>query len=1494
MSVYAATILLLNIPAIQHRIAILTSHELSKLFNTEVNIGKVDIGVVNRIIIDNLTIADQKEDEMIKVARLSAKLEILPLFNGKIRISSVQLFGFNVSLNKENPSSPLNLQFIIDKLSSEKKEPSNKSLDLRINSILIRRGRVSYDVLSADTTPGSFNPNHIAIQNIIANISLKALQNDSLNMTVKRLSIEEASGFDLEKLSFKLTANKKRATIDGFTLELPKSSIQMDTIYFKYDSIADLKNLEDKVHISTQLNHSFVTLDDLSMFVPAFSKLTEQMNIDLQVDGTVNNFTCHHFSIASNNKNIAVQGKVDIKNLCIPQNEFIDGEVSLLTINQQAIGRIFENLNKPTPSVLQAIDYANFFGTIKGEFKNISAYGLVETNLGTIEANLHSALTQNDEQIYNGRIETESINLKQLLNDNKLGDCAFDLDIYIKQKAHYHPHINIEGFISSFEYNNYQYRNIQLNGDYNKKHFDGTFFINDPNVRLNIEANANFTSKTPEYKLTSQIINFNPNKLNLTDKHNNAIFSVKLDADFKGSNIDNLVGVIDIDSLYYTTPQKEIFMKNLNINSYHNDSEKYLSVNSDFLKASIKGDYQYKNIAKSFNKIISQYLPSLFREKRSNQKTNNNFFVDIQLLNTDLISEVFDIPLHIYTKSSIKAFIDDASKSVHLEGYFPRFKYKNNFIESAMFICSNNSDNISGKARLTKKNKDNAVNIAVNVEAFDDHLSTNIDWGNNSNTTYSGRLSTLARFFKEETSKEIKSTIHIQPTDVILNDTIWKIHPSEINIESKTIHINNFSFSHAERHLKVNGTISNNPADTIVADLKNINLGYVFDIAQVTDDVIFGGDATGIAYASDLLNNPKAEAHLNVRNFCLNHGPLGNLNITGIWNNENKGIYLDAHIKDKSQAESTVKGYIFPIKPTSGLDLHIDANNLNIKFIEFYMQSIAQELKGTATGKVRLYGKFKELTLDGAAYTDASMKFEFLNTGFLVKDTIRLQPKGLDFIDLDIYDFEGHTGNLNGYLRYDHFKDIQYRLDIQVNNMLLMNTHETPGMPFYGTVYGTGNASLSGNAQSGLMANVGMTTNRNTVFNYSIGTASTATSTQFIKFNDKSPRRIQDTLQIITDFNEVEMDEEATPPADIRLNLLIDATPDATMKIIMDPTTGDYISCKGNGNIRTDFYNKGDVKLFGNYTINQGIYKFSLQEVIRKDFIIQNGSSITFNGPPLDATLDINAYYTVTSASLNDLIPDASSMVQQPNVKVNCMMHLSGILLHPMVKLDIALPNERDEVQALVRNYISTEEQMNMQILYLLGIGKFYTENANGTRQSDMMSSVLSSTLSGQLNNLLSQIIDNNNWNIGTNLSTGEKGWTDVEVEGILSGQLLNNRLLINGNFGYKDNPMSNTNFVGDFEAEWLLNTSGDIRLKAYNESNDRYYTKTNLTTQGVGILFKKDFNHWAELNFFNKWRLKNLQKKLKLKSSDNEPSYVTPTDSVKNESFIIVNDSIK
>ena len=185
------------------------------------------------------------------------------------------------------------------------------------------------------------------------------------------------------------------------------------------------------------------------------------------------------------------------------------------------------------------------------------------------------------------------------------------------------------------------------------------------------------------------------------------------------------------------------------------------------------------------------------------------------------------------------------------------------------------------------------------------------------------------------------------------------------------------------------------------------------------------------------------------------------------------------------------------------------------------------------------------------------------------------------------------------------------------------------------------------------------------------------------------------------------------------------------------------------------------------------------------------------------------------------------------------------------MNFDLELPEGSEEERELLASVASTQEQKNMQFLYLLGIGKFYTfDNMAGSgymESSTAVESLISNTLSGQLNNMLGHIIDNRNWDFSGNFSTSERGWSRMEVEGMLKGRLLDNRLLINGNFGYRDNPIANRNFIGDFEVQWLLTPEGTISLKAYSKTNDRYFSKTNLTTQGGGIMFRFDFDKFIQ-----------------------------------------------
>jgi hypothetical protein len=268
----------------------------------------------------------------------------------------------------------------------------------------------------------------------------------------------------------------------------------------------------------------------------------------------------------------------------------------------------------------------------------------------------------------------------------------------------------------------------------------------------------------------------------------------------------------------------------------------------------------------------------------------------------------------------------------------------------------------------------------------------------------------------------------------------------------------------------------------------------------------------------------------------------------------------------------------------------------------------------------------------------------------------------------------------------------------------------------------------------------------------------------------------------------------------------------------------------------------------GHLDLARGTYKFTIQDIFPKVFDIMKGSTLVFNGDPYKAELNLKTKYLVPSASLSDL---TTEIAKRKTVKVNCIMTITGSLEAPDLAFDLELPEGSEEERELLASIASTPDQKNMQFVYLLGVGKFYTfDTSTSPTTSDVntstaVESLISNTISSQLSNMLGKIINNGNWDISGNISTSEKGWNSMEVEGMLRGRLLNNRLLINGNLGYRENPIANRNFIGDFELQWLLSPKYNWSIKAYSKTNDRYFTKTDLTTQGVGTNILFEFDSW-------------------------------------------------
>ena len=308
----------------------------------------------------------------------------------------------------------------------------------------------------------------------------------------------------------------------------------------------------------------------------------------------------------------------------------------------------------------------------------------------------------------------------------------------------------------------------------------------------------------------------------------------------------------------------------------------------------------------------------------------------------------------------------------------------------------------------------------------------------------------------------------------------------------------------------------------------------------------------------------------------------------------------------------------------------------------------------------------------------------------------------------------------------------------------------------------------------------------------------------------------------------------------------VEATPDLEVSIVIDPKTGDKLKGRGEGNLHFQYdVSADDVALYGTYTLNSGTFQFTLENLIRKEFTIRNGSTVTFSGDPLNLQIDASAVYS-TTAALRDLFGSDYSNVatNRSSVPVNCIIYLRDNILNPLISFGIELPQSDESVSSQVKSIINTDEMMMREIIYLLVFNRFYTPEYLQTNTNVGLNetySLLTNTVTSQINNWIRKLT--NNFTVGFNIrAEGFDKESSQEYETQFQ-YTPNNRLILNGNLGYRYNDISNRPVFGNLDVEYLLDPAGRWRAKAYTHTVDKYSLREAHTIQGVGLMFKYDFN---------------------------------------------------
>ena len=363
--------ILLRIPYIQNKVSEVATTQLSGHLGVPVKIGNVDIEWFNRLVLEGLYLEDQDGKVMFEANHVAAGFEIMPLLEGKFVFTTVRLFGFSFNLRKHTPESPLNLQFVIDAFASKDSIKKEKHIDLRFNSIMIRRGNFSYNVDSEKETPGKFNAKHIDIKNLSAKISLKAFNKDSVNAHIKKMSFDEASGFSLNKLSLNVVGNRDSAFVQDFEVRLPQTDLKIGRARIDLSEIDSLPALLNNAPIDLNITPSQICLKDLSPFVPAFKNFADTIELSAEANGYINNFNLKRPTLNYSDKMLFIC-QMELKNITHPEETYLLGKVNKMYITTDGISSLANNFNerpKSLPAPVVKLGTINFTGEISGFFE---------------------------------------------------------------------------------------------------------------------------------------------------------------------------------------------------------------------------------------------------------------------------------------------------------------------------------------------------------------------------------------------------------------------------------------------------------------------------------------------------------------------------------------------------------------------------------------------------------------------------------------------------------------------------------------------------------------------------------------------------------------------------------------------------------------------------------------------------------------------------------------------------------------------------------------------------------------------------------------------------------------------------------------------------------------------------------------------------------------------------------------------------------------------
>lgn len=1444
--------LAIHIPAIQNFIAHTVVEKLEPKINGKIEFSKLTIAFVSRVILEDLSITGAPGDTLISAEKLAVYISLSDILHGDIRANRIAIkngiFNYIEEGNKQS-----NLHRIF-KLKSDPNDTTKGEWPfITIRELRIQDYRFNYVSSQKPKTPvgpGCMDYTNIGVTDInLRFYDVKTRPKKGITAKIHSLRAIEKSGLVLENLSCDFSLDKNLLAMRNLKLKEGYSYVRANHLTFGYNSGKDLKDFVGKIKLDADFTNTLFDFRTVGFFTPSMQENALQLILNGRVYGPIADMQSHPLKVKTVSEETQIEIDFSMTGLPDIKKTIFDAKIKDLQTKSEDVDNIIASFSKGGKPVLSPMlpgesiaVHLDMLGTIF----DFETEGRLHTSSGDASFDVAVKLQGKEGGTgIKGRVSTYDIDLSKILSNKSLGEVTAGVraDISLKGKEYGGMNINIDSLkVDKFHFNGYDYKDIYAIGNYSSKGFDGRILGHDPNLHFKIQGVASTGDPNSDsYKLFADIPYADLNAIKIIKGEKEAKLSLRTMANLTTSG-ENLVGNIDLNNITFWS-EKEYEFNSISLSALFKDYDYTLKLDAPFIHANYTSNESPSDFVKRVKRLAltdhfgDTFTPQKGTEGEDSLFTSSKTNIELTTFNTESLFDIIMSDLYISDSTTINLEIDEKDR-LNLNLISDRLAFKTNSFK-ALNLALKNSDStlvarISGdeigiggmtlhKSSIDMDVKDGLVDLRCR---FDNSQL------NNTGLDFHSYVS-----FGRGIDNKLNTHISIDNSNLTIKGHRWNFTPSTILIGPKNFVFNNFRLSNEHQFISIDGAVSEDPATEVKVNLNKFDLSFANTLLKKNMNI--NGTLTGYVTASGLFETPSVIMDLDGKNLSVMSRSLGDLKMMSKWDQTNSRMNLLIQNHIEGMNPFNVTGYFQP--NGKFVNAKVSFKEFGLSILDPFLQGILANTGGTISGDLELIGTMDRLSLisDNTRLNSFTFTPVFTNVPYVLTGPLEFTRNAINLQNLKLSDKFNNEGTLSGSLRHNSFKDMYLDATLAFKDLQCLNSTEKDNQTFYGSAFASGNILISGPFDN-LFADVTATTGAKTAIHVPLSSAASAKSEDLLKFTTPNANiKLDPYLEKI----KKKEDKKRGKRSNFSLQAKANITSDTELFIEINKQLGDILKCRGNGVVDVSLDpSRSLFDLKGDYTIEEGSYKFVLLGITAKDFIINNGGSINFNGNIKNTSLNIGATYQ-TKASISTLISDTSAVGNRRTV--DCGIKMSGSLSNPNIGFSIDVQDLDPITKGRVESALSTDDKIQKQFMALLISGSFVPDEQSGiVNNTTLLYSNAGEMLANQFNNVFRQLdipLD-----LGLNFQPASDGKTHDVFDVALSYQAFNNRLVINGNVG---NNQASQTWGGDFEAEVKLDQKGKLRLKAFTRAADDYSNYLDNTQRhGIGFTYQDEFDTFKEL----------------------------------------------